>query len=133
MGAEIYMLSIPGEKNQEFIEGFHKAKGYYPSWLRGKAYTATMFWAEAIKKAGTTDTDKVIAAWEGLSYDGPAGTWYMRPCDHQAQVPYWVAEIVKENKFYDHAYVGKATMVPAKDVEVSCEEAGCKRIAEQKK
>lgn len=133
VGAEIYMLSIPGKKNQEFIEGFYKEKGYYPSWLRGKAYTATMFWAEAVKKANSLETDKVIAAWEGLSFEGPAGTWYMRPCDHQAQVPYWVAEIVKENKFYQHAYVGEPVMVPAKDVEVPCEETGCKMKKEEKK
>ena len=55
---------------------------------------ATMFWAEAIKKAGTDDVDAVIKAWEGLKYNGPAGEWVMRACDHQAQVPIWMAEIV---------------------------------------
>ena len=126
MGAEIYMISIPSAKNQEFIEKFYKDKGYYPTWLRGKSYTATMFWAEAVKKAGSTDPSAVIKAWEGLSYDGPAGVWTMRACDHQAQVPYWSAEIVKDNKFFKHAFVGAPTMIPAKDVEVSCEETGCK-------
>ena len=126
MGAEIYMLSIPLSKNQEFIEKFYKDKGYYPTWLRGKSYTATMFWAEAVKKAGSTDPSAVIKAWEGLSYDGPAGVWTMRACDHQAQVPYWSEEIVKDNKFFKHAFVGAPTMIPAKDVEVSCEETGCK-------
>jgi branched-chain amino acid transport system substrate-binding protein len=126
MGAEIYMVSIPLPNNQEFIEKFHKDKGYYPTWLRGKSYMATMFWAEAVKKAGTTDVAAVIKAWEGLTYDGPAGVWTMRACDHQAQVPYWAAEVVKENKFFKHAFVGSATMVAAKDVEVSCEDTGCK-------
>ena len=74
MGAEIYVLTIPTAKNKEFIAKFHKDKGYYPTWLRGKAYTATLFWAEAVKKAGKTDVAAVIKAWEGLTYDGPAGT-----------------------------------------------------------
>ena len=126
MGAEIYMLSIPTEKNKEFIAKFHKDKGYYPTWLRGKSYTATMFWAEAVKKAGTTDVPAVIKAWEGLTYDGPAGLWTMRACDHQAQVPYWTAELVKDNPYFKHAFVGPATMIPAKEVEVPCEETGCK-------
>ncbi|MFZ0932259.1 MAG: ABC transporter substrate-binding protein [Syntrophobacteraceae bacterium] len=126
MGAEIYMLSIPLPKNEEFIAKFYKDKGHYPTWLRGKSYTATMFWAEAIKKAGKTDPSAVIKAWEGLTYDGPAGVWTMRACDHQAQVPYWAAEIVKENKFFKHAFVGPATMISAKDVEVPCEKTGCK-------
>ncbi|UCF73585.1 MAG: ABC transporter substrate-binding protein [Deltaproteobacteria bacterium] len=124
--AEAYMLTIPGEENRKFIEGFYKDKGYYPSWLRGKAYTATMFWAEALKKAGKDDTNAVIKAWEGLTYEGPAGTWYMRPCDHQAQIPVWVAIMVKDSEFYKHAFVGKPTMIPAKDIEITCEETGCK-------
>jgi branched-chain amino acid transport system substrate-binding protein len=126
VGVEVYMLSIPSKKNQEFIDKFYKEKGYYPSWLRGKPYTATMFWAEAVKKAGTTDVNAVIKAWEGLSYDGPVGVWTMRECDHQAQVPFWAAEIVKKNKYYKHAYIGAATMIPTKDVEVPCNETGCK-------
>lgn len=126
MGAEIYMVSIPTEKNKEFVEKFKKDEGHFPTWLRGKAYMATMFWAEAVKKAGSTDVDAVIKAWEGLTYDGPAGEWTMRACDHQAQVPYWTAEIVKDNPFFKHAFVGPATMVPAKDVEVPCDQTGCK-------
>ncbi len=126
VGVEVYMLSIPTKKNQEFFEKFYKEKGYYPSWLRGKAYIATMFWAEAVKKAGTTDVPAVIKAWEGLSYDGPAGVWTMRACDHQAQLPFWQAEIVHNNKFYKHAYVGPASMITAKEVEVPCAETGCK-------
>jgi len=31
-----------------------------------------MFWAEALKKAGTDDVNAVIKAWEGLSYKGTA-------------------------------------------------------------
>jgi len=46
--------------------------------------------------------------------------------DHQAQVPYWALEIVKENKFFKHAFIGPATEIPAKDVEVPCAETGCK-------
>jgi branched-chain amino acid transport system substrate-binding protein len=126
MGAEIYALTIPTKKNQEFIEKFRKDKGYYPTWLRGKSYTGTMFWAEAVKKAGTTDVSAVIKAWEGLSYDGPGGVWVMRACDHQAQVPYWVVEIVKDNAFFKHAFEGPATMISAKEVEVPCEDTGCK-------
>ena len=128
IGVEIYMLPIQTPQNIEFVEKFYKDKGYYPSWLRGKSYISTMFWAEAVKKAGTTDIDAVIEAWEGLTYEGPAGKWYMRPCDHQAQVPYWAAEIVKDNKYYDHAYVEKATLIPAEVVEVPCEETGCNLI-----
>jgi branched-chain amino acid transport system substrate-binding protein len=126
MGAEVYTLSIPTKKNEEFVAKFHKDKGYYPTWLRGKAYIATMFWAEAVKKAGKTDVAAVIKAWEGLSYDGPAGVWTMRACDHQAQMPFWYTEIVPKTKFFNHAFEAPAGMASAKSVEVHCAGTGCK-------
>ena len=127
MGAEIYTLSIATKKNQAFVAKFHKEKGYYPTWLRGKSYIATMFWAEAVKKGGNHRCQWLLSRpGEGLSYDGPAGLWTMRACDHQAQVPYWAVEIVKNNKFFKHAFEGPATVIPAKDVEVPCEETGCR-------
>jgi branched-chain amino acid transport system substrate-binding protein len=126
MGAEVYTLSIPTKKNKEFVAKFYKDKKYYPTWLRGKSYISTMFWAEAVKKAGTTDVAAVIKAWEGLSYDGPAGVWTMRACDHQAQVPFWFTEIVKKNQYFKHAFEVPAGMIAAKDVEVPCAETGCK-------
>jgi branched-chain amino acid transport system substrate-binding protein len=126
VAAEIYMLSIPGQANQEFVEGFKKAKGFYPTWLRGKAYAATMFWAEALKKAGGDKVDDVIKAWEGLTYDGPAGKWTMRACDHQTQQPVWTAEIVAKNPYFSHAFVGPAKMVAPERISVPCEQTSCK-------
>ncbi len=126
MGAEVYTLSIPTKKNQEFVAKFYKEKGFYPTWCRGKAYTAFMFFAEAVKKAGSLDVGAVIKAWEGLSYEGPAGVWTMRACDHQVQAPFWAFEHVKKNKFFNHAYIGPSTMIPAKEAEAPCEETGCK-------
>jgi branched-chain amino acid transport system substrate-binding protein len=126
MGAEVYTLSIPTNKNEEFVAKFYKDKGYYPTWLRGKAYIAAMFWAEAVKKAGKAEVGDVIKAWEGLSYDGPAGVWTMRACDHQVQMPFWYTEIVPKTKFFNHAFEAPAGMADAKSVEVPCEETGCK-------
>lgn len=126
MGAEMYALSIPNKKNQAFVAQFYKEKGYYPTGLRGRAYIATMFWAEAVKKAKSLDPAKVIAAWEGLSYDGPAGVWVMRAGDHQTQATYWIVEMSKKNKFFKHAFEVYVDMIPAKDVEVPLEQTGCK-------
>lgn len=123
--AENYMLSIPTPENKRFVEKFHKDKGRYPVLTRGKAYMATRFWAEAVKAAGKDDAEAVRKAWEGLIFSGPAGKWYMRPCDHQTLMPIWIAELVKDNPFFDHAFVGQATNVPAKFISVPCAETGC--------
>lgn len=126
MGVEAYAPSAPPKKNKDFVAKFYKDKGYYPTALRGRAYVATMFWAEAVKKAGSTDINAVIKAWEGLSYDGPVGLWTMRAADHQTQMPFWVVEIAKKNPFYKHAFEVHAGMISARDVEVPVEQTGCK-------
>ncbi|OQY59657.1 MAG: hypothetical protein B6245_05640 [Desulfobacteraceae bacterium 4572_88] len=123
--AENYMVSIPTPENKSFVAKFHKDKGYYPILTRGKAYMATRFWAEAVKAAGKDEVEAVINAWEGLLFSGPAGKWYMRPCDHQTLMPIWIAELVKDNPFFDHAFVGTATNIPAKFIAVPCAESGC--------
>lgn len=125
MGVEIYTLSAPTQKNKEFVAKFYKDRGYYPV-MRGKGYVATMFWAEAVKKAGSLDINAVIKAWEGLSYDGPAGLWTMRAADHQTQLPFWVVEIVKKNPYYKHAFEKYAGVIKARDVEVPVAQTGCK-------
>ena len=38
----------------------------------------------AIKKAGSTDTEKLISTMEGMSFDSPKGTMIFRKEDHQA-------------------------------------------------
>jgi len=56
---------------------------YPPSWpITG--YIAMQFLAEAIKKANSTDTMKVIKALEDLTIDTPIGKQTMRAKDHQA-------------------------------------------------
>ncbi len=126
VSAEMYMLSIDNPANKKFREGFKKSNGVYPAFVRGKSYMAIMFWAEAVKKAGSVEVEAIIDAWEGLTYDGPAGKWTMRACDHQAQIPMWIAEFVKDNPFYDHAYVGPARMIASEKVAVPASETGCK-------
>ena len=47
-------------------------------------YIAMQFLAAGIEKAGTTDTDAVIKALEGLTIETPIGTQTIRASDHQA-------------------------------------------------
>jgi branched-chain amino acid transport system substrate-binding protein len=66
----------------ERLKAFTKQE-YPPSWAI-TGYIAVQFLAEAIKKANSTDTDKVIKALEGLTIDTPIGKQTMRAKDHQA-------------------------------------------------
>jgi branched-chain amino acid transport system substrate-binding protein len=48
---------------------------------------------QGIERAGTTDTDEVISAMEGMSYDSPMGTLTTRPSDHQTEMNFFGFEI----------------------------------------
>ena len=66
----------------ERLKAFTKQE-YAPSWAI-TGYNSTLFIVEAIRKANSTDTDKVIKAMEGLTIDTPIGKQTMRAKDHQA-------------------------------------------------
>lgn len=73
----------------ERCKAFTGEEKYPSSWL-GTGYDAMKFLVEAIKKAGSTDTDKVIKALEGLTIDSSVGKLNMRAKDHQAaRGQYW--------------------------------------------
>src|SRR5712692_4972621 len=59
-------------------------KDEYPSSWAIQGYTGMQFLAEAIKKAGSTDSDKVSKALIGLTVETPVGALTIREKDHQA-------------------------------------------------
>lgn len=121
--SENYMLTVDTPQNRAFIERWHAenkdSDNPWPAFTIGKAYNSTMFLAEAIRAAGSAEYDDLINAWEGLEYEGLIGPMKMRVCDHQAQTPIAVAEIVKDNDFYSHPFVGKATVVPMEQTSIA--------------
>ena len=52
-----------------------------------------MWLAQAINKAGTTDTNKVAEALEGSTYDGPQGGKTMDPDSHQTSLEIYMIKI----------------------------------------
>jgi branched-chain amino acid transport system substrate-binding protein len=58
-------------------------KDEYPSSWPTMGYIPIIFLAEAIKKAGSVDSDKVSAALRGLTVDTPIGKLTMRAKDHE--------------------------------------------------
>ena len=54
---------------------------------------------EAIKKAGSTDSDKVSQALLGLTVDTPQGKMTIREKDHQATRGVLYGQVVKDAKY----------------------------------
>jgi branched-chain amino acid transport system substrate-binding protein len=53
-------------------------------------YVTMTAMAEAIRKAGTADTENVVRAFEGLRVDTPIGAITFRASDHQSTMGAWV-------------------------------------------
>src|SRR5262250_806631 len=74
-------------------------KEEYPSSWAIQGYIGMQFLTEAIKKAGSTDTEKVAKALLGLTVDTPAGKLTIREKDHQANRGQLYGKTVKEAKY----------------------------------
>lgn len=84
------------------------------SWL-GTGYDAMKFLTEAIKKAGSTDTDAVIKALEGLTIDCSVGKLTMRAKDHQAARGQYWGTLAKVQE-YPFLIMRPVEYIPAEDL-----------------
>ena len=125
--ANMYLLGVDTPKARAFEDTFHKSSGgKWPSFVIMEAYIGTKMYFEAVKKAGTFETEAVIKAFEGLTWEGPVGTLTMRKEDHQNQTPVVIGEVVEKTKYYDHPYVKPVDIIPADQVSMTLEESGWK-------
>ena len=136
MVGEMYVATAKTKGNQDFVKSyqawFKKAHPNEPaiyhvpntSWLPGNA---ALFVAEAIKKAGSADAEKLIKTMEGMSYESITGKITMRACDHQVQADGWVAVVKTDHEYKDilkFPFLGEATMIPVAKISVPPQETG---------
>jgi branched-chain amino acid transport system substrate-binding protein len=60
-------------KTLPFVEAFQKKYGNVPSYCGYTAYDEVYYLTDAIKRAGSTDSDKLVAALEATDYEGTIG------------------------------------------------------------
>jgi branched-chain amino acid transport system substrate-binding protein len=74
-------------------------KDEHPSSWAIQGYIGVQFLAEAIRKAGATDSDKVARALRGLAVDTPVGRLTIREKDHQANRGTLFGKTVNDPRF----------------------------------
>ncbi len=105
-----YFMSIKSPANTAFIKkwsDYAKAKnipGDKDKPLTNDPMEATYIginmWAQAVKKAGSTDTDKVIAAMAGQTFAAPSGiTSEMDPKNHHLHKSVFIGEVRPDGQF----------------------------------
>ncbi len=118
------LIDLANPVQKKFVQGFrekYKDKdpvSYSPVFGANDEYLALQWLADVIKRAGSTDSEKIIKAWEGANYNMPWGKVTMRACDHQIITSYKAAPIVRENDFFPFPFLGKLTNIPEEDVTV---------------
>jgi len=71
--------------------------GAYPSDYGALGYAGVRSVLQAVKNAGSIDTNKVIEAMESLKYDWYKGPQFYRGCDHQAVQSVLIVESKSKN------------------------------------
>ncbi|MDE2398492.1 MAG: ABC transporter substrate-binding protein [Burkholderiales bacterium] len=82
--------SIKTPEHTKFLNAYEARYHDYPRIGSVVGYTAMQAVAAGIRKAQSTDTEKLIAAFSGLQFDSPFGPVRFRPQDHQSTLGVWV-------------------------------------------
>ena len=101
-GATYYYYEIPKNPVNDWLVKEHMARfSSPPDFFTAGGMAAGIAVVEAIKKAGSTDTEALISAMEGMEWETPKGTMRFRKEDHQAlQSMYHFRTEIQDGKDY---------------------------------
>lgn len=88
-----YSPLVDTPENKAFVEAFKARNGSDPDLYGADSYGLLFAYKKAVEAAGSTQTDAVRAALEGLSWETPQGVKTIRAGDHQAIQPVYVVEV----------------------------------------
>jgi len=95
-GAAYYYYEIPKNKANDWLVAENKKRfnGEPPDFFTCGGFIAAQAVVAALNKTGgSTDTEKLIAAMEGMSFDSPKGKVVFRRQDHQLLQPMYAFKI----------------------------------------
>jgi branched-chain amino acid transport system substrate-binding protein len=116
-GAIYYYYAFPKNKTNDWLVAEYKKRygGTPPDFFVAGGMAAGIAVVEAVKKAGGTDTEKLIAAMEGMTFDSPKGPMTFRKEDHQALQAMYQFRI-KKNQKDEWDLLELVREIPAKDI-----------------
>jgi len=104
-----YGIDTPEHKS--FFIAYHRKYNDYPRLGSVVGYATIKALAAGLKKANSTDTEKLITAFRGLTFETPFGKATFRTQDHQSTMGAYVGKTtvrggkgeMKDYKYYDGA------------------------------
>jgi len=88
-------IKTPAHK--KFLAAYERRWHDYPRMGSVVGYSTMYSVADALKKARSTDSDALIAAFEGLDVQTPFGPIVYRAVDHQSTMGAYVGQLAKKN------------------------------------
>ena len=114
-GGIYYYYDFPKNPMNDWLKAeYQKRHNAPPDFFVAGGFAAASAVVSAITKAGGTDTEKLIAAMEGMSFDTPKGQMTFRKEDHQALQDMYTWRIKKDGK--DNDMLELISTIPAKDM-----------------
>lgn len=101
VAARYFFLTPDSPMNRSFVKVYHERFKEYPDYMAEETYAGVYFLKAALERAGTTETEKVIAAVEKepLAWETPEGWKIIRKEDHQV-----VEDVVWGETVYSEKY-----------------------------
>lgn len=115
-----YAVDTPQMK--AFVDKFSKKFNDLPADWAIMAYDGLLALKKAVETAGSTDSEKVSKALDGLKWTSLRGERYIRAEDHMANVGIYVGVTAKDPKFKDFLVLKDVVEVPAEKVWMSVDE-----------
>ena len=112
-----YGINTPAHK--AFVDAYQAKFKDYPRLGSIVGYVTIQSLAAGLKKAGSSDTEKMIAAFRGLQLETPVGPISYRPEDHQSTMGGFVGRTKNEGGkgvMVDFRYIDGAKVLPSADV-----------------
>jgi branched-chain amino acid transport system substrate-binding protein len=112
-----YAIETPEHKR--FLAAYQAKFSDYPRLGSVVGYSTVKSAAAAIARAGSTDTEKLVAAMEGLTFETPFGSVMYRAIDHQSTMGAYVGRTaVRDGKgvMVDWHYANGKDFLPPDDV-----------------
>ncbi|AVO49410.1 branched-chain amino acid ABC transporter substrate-binding protein [Melaminivora suipulveris] len=119
-----YWHTVDAPLNQELVKRCQDKFKSNPNYSLAGSYICTKLLIDAIAKAGSADQKAVIAALEGMKYQGLTGDEEVRKADHQVLKNYYLlkgkakSKMKNKDDYVDVVSSGKSFLAP--------DQTGCK-------
>ncbi len=114
--------AVDNPEMKAFVDQYYAKYKEWPADWAIMAYDGLIALTDAIKKAGTTDSDAVVKALEGLRFKSLRGERYIRPEDHMMNCGIYVGVTAKDPKYKDFLVMKDVVEVPAEKAWLPVEE-----------